>query len=1061
MPRYSDEGLKRRFSDEALQGEVPTEVMQGYLPQASEPTLEQPLALPPVQTYTEGDDAFLKGRDGRIVKVPLGLADRYVSEQGYSPADVLEVEKAKKEAPSAFGAAAKAFGGGLASGIESVARLPVASFDAMSKLVDKAAPGAGAAMYAVNPLLAAMGPEEREAFLAATSPSGNRAALAAAADMVPEYASGGNVREGAAKEYYKSLDAAKREHDLFPTLTAVAEGLGQTVGAAPYAAPMPAMGIAGAAGFGAAEGGAFGALSEYDQAALDGRPVNVENIINSGLLGAAIGGVASGTLTAAGKGLKALSNTVDEWSAGTTHKMLDERIGQARKAFTEADDDASKFYFKTEIEQAEFDKKVLQVMEAAGPNPAAQQKAAEKYITEQTTEIKNALGEMKPSDWERMSHPDVSGAKAMLHKEATFEGATDAVTNGVNKLMQNTEDLVEPLRKAPLKKEWVKTNLDNSPEIPNVFESTQGLIKKTNQSLYDMTEELGGQSVMNTANARSTIKQLKQSMKVTRDKITLANSPEEAYIAADALRRDLHAKQEFLGNAMRRATGGNLQERQALEILHKHVKKAYLDIAEDLADPSTFGKQGAAQRLVNGPGTGWVSLINSDRVALKHFVEIVDRNIDGEITRATKGKVHSYLSSLTDPQNRALEFQSVVRSRVNMLESIKQGYGNLPAETLAQIDDAIATGKKVLNDVDTAEKIAIKLNRFERMQQTEASKGGMLPSRFMMSAMMSAGGAPGMAFAAAYNLPQLYRAASTTAAKGMRAGAAEFLGGPEQLVRWAHATRLRNQAGKHRLMMRVADAMDWLADTSHTRVRPTSGFKKSVAGALGTVAKTAETAAKYSPPIWTSGMDNKEKRSEYKKKAAIVTQLAQNPAMLSDGPMGAVAHVSPDLYRALADESIRRIGVVRDHLPGQTKQVGLKTQESLSQQDVRTGEMLLRVLDDPLVVIEDMKHGYLDYDSVKVAHLVAPESFRMARAAFLDLANNEEFDFEPTMNQIRQIDFVLGFNGSLDNSMEDVKLSGIAQTQQGGPSGPPRKAVSAEVAQNAETFTSQISNGIT
>jgi hypothetical protein len=1063
MPRYSDEGLKARYSDEALKGEISPETMQGYLQSPADaiaaPVMAEPLS--PVQTHTEGDEAFLKGPDGKIVKVPIGLADRYVAEQGYAPADVIEVEKAKKEAPSAFGAAAKAFLGAAGT----LARLPALTNDAIQRTLDeKIGPGAGTAATALSPFTW-MGDENRQKYIEETSGRGVRANFSGAVAMVPELLRDGDPVTAAQEAYQKSLDASKREAELFPTLTAVSEGLGQAVFTAPLAAVSAPAGIAGMAAVGAAEGAAYGAASEYDQAMLEGRPVNVENIINSGLLGAAIGGVASGTLTAAGKGLRALGEYAGISGKGTQLADIDKRLAEAKAAYATADDDASKYVFRNEIEKAEFDKEVFDVMQKAGPNPIKQKEAAEAFVNSKVQEVKNALGELKPSDWERMAHPDVSENKVLLHRDNAFDGAADDLTNHVNRLMRQTEDLVEPLRETLPKQEFVKRNLEASAgSIPDVFQSTQQIWKNNKTKLVELQEELGANGLMQTANAKDTLKQFGEAMKRANNAMQLARSPEEAYMAINKLRAELHAKQKFLTESMRKASGGKLSEAQATQVLQKHARSMYLETAEALADPDVFGKQGAWQRLVNGPGTGWVSLIASDQVALKHFVEVVGKDIDGEILGATKGKVHSFLSNLLEPSNRAKEFDDVVRARLNMLESIKTA-ADIPPATVKQIDEAISSAKEALRVKDTAERVAMKLNLAKRDAELAASKGGMLPSRFIASAMMAAGGPAGMAFSAAYNMPQMYRAASAGFSKGLRAGAAEFLGGPAQLAQMAHATRVRNRAGKHTLMLKVADIMDWFAEGTHLRVKPDSSYKQKVSSVLGKVAKTAETGAKYSPPMWAQAMDNKERRKEYKKKAEVIRQLAANPGLLQEGPIGALADASPDLYMATINEVARRIQAVNDHMPGTTRTSLLKTTESLSAQDLRTGEMLTRVLENPLIVLEDMKEGYLNPDAVKVAHLVAPESFRMARAAFIDLAQSaEEGEYQPTMNQLRQIDFVLGFNGELDGSLEDARIAVLAsQTQppsQGGQSGPPRKAVGAEVAQNAATFSSQISQGI-
>lgn len=1072
---YSDEGVLSGYSDAGVLGRAP-QIQSDLAPSPTEasPLVSEPAPAPaPFSTHTEGDLAFLKDKLGRVVQVPLELADRYVNEEGYQSVDALEVAKAKKEAPNAFFAAAKEYYANLASAAAFGIRAPVATFDVMESMLPD---GAKNAMYAVNPLLAAMGPQERQEFLLATSPTGVKQSFAAAEQAAVDMLHGNHSDDRMASEYYAAAEQARKEHEAFPTLTAIAGGYGQVVGGAPYSAMSPAGGVIKTAAAGAAEAGLFGGLTEYDQAALDGRPVNVENVINSGLISAALGGAIGGAAAGTSKMFRSMTKSVDDWSLAAEEAAVKTRMADARKAMAEATDDGSKFAAKTEIEAAEFDAKVVEVMKNAGPNPIRQKEVAEKFVNDQLTEVKNTLGELHPDDWRRMAHPDMSGSKVALHAENASAGARKAVTEETNAFLDSTKELIDPLRSAKQKKEFIEANFAaDGDSIPSVFDSVNALIKQADDTIKASREELGALRLMKTDAAKTTLAQMDWAVKTARDELTLARSPAEAYQAADRLRAILRDKQEFLSSSWAKSTGAKVSEREAVGILKDRTLKAYQEIAESLGDVSLFGKQGAAQKLVNGPGTGFVDLINSDRYALRHFVEATERDITGrEVFKATEGKIDNYLKNLLEPGSRNAEFHSVVQTRINFLESVKKGYTEMTPATVKKIDEAIAQGKKLLEDVDLAERIAIKQNRFKRMLETEAARGGMLPSRFIMSALMSAtGGGAGVAFAAAYNLPAFYRAASALSSAGPRGAAAELMGGPEQLVRWAHGIRLRNQAGKHNLMLKAADMLDWLSTgKSGNRVKTpgTGSFRKKVNAALGTVAKTAETTAKYSPPLWATHSEEEKKqiKKDVAKKAAALGQLARNPTQLGDTPMSTMAYVSPDLYRATSEEVVKRINIVQQHMPGRTRSTILGQQEQMSAQELRTAEMIQRVFENPMSVIDDWKHGYLNPDAVEVAHQTAPLTFQMLRAAVVDLATAPDNDVKWTRNQLRQIDSLLGFNGTLDGSLEDAQMAAqVAQEQQkaeqggGGGSRGPTKMVSASVAQNAQTFSAQVSQGVT
>jgi hypothetical protein len=1229
---YSDQGVLAGYSDTGVLGHAP-QIQSDLVPTSPAPSATETFGAPveglPEQvftTHTEGDLAYLKDQDGKVVRVPVELAAQY-AKQGYQSADAIEVAQAKKEAPSAFGTFVRKLEGGIASGLSAGLSIPTRTYDAWGRILDeKIAPGVSNAMAVSNPLLALLGQQNRDAIIEETSPQALRADINSAVQALPEVFNGG-FKTKFEEEKQKSLEASRREAEIFPTLSAVAQGLGQAVGAAPYAIATGGGSIPASIAAGAAESAAWGVASEYDDASLEGRPVEVENLINSGLISGAIGAATFGLAAGAGKAFRSMKEDAGKWALGTERKAATERLAQAKKGLSEATDDGSKFAAKTEIEQAEWDLKTIEAMEKAGPNPIKQKEAAEKFVQEQLTEVKNALGELHPNDWRRMAHPDMSGSKVLLHADNAHTGAVDSVTNGLNQFLDDSKALIDPLRKAKMKKEFIESNFAaDGDSIPDVFQSVSGVIKRVEDEVKALRNDLGGPTVaprepsigdlvasdvdsagglisgakawdegrasalrkayegatpeeataiatgqklpktidnvknagqslkpvkvsidttvnppvvrytdgnhratiareagatkilaevevlgkgangeqevirqftgavplvpqgarlgrkiasaadrgppglLKTEAAKATFKELDFAIKTAKYELKNANSRAEAYLAADKLRAMLNDKQRFLSDSWSKATGGRLAQRQALEMLKDRVLPLYKETADTLGDVSIFGKQGAAQKLVNGE-QGFVSLINSDRYALKHFVEPVAKEIDGrEIFKATKGKVDSYLKNMLEPSGRDAEFHRVVQDRINFLNSLKTGYTELAPATLKKIDETIASGKKVLDDVEIAERFSMKANTFKRMMETQKAQGGMLPSRLIMTTLAGMGAGP--LAAAAWNIGPLFRAASALGTSGIRGAGAELAGGPEQIVRWAHSIRLRNRAGKHNLALKAADLLDYFANgkaANRIGMPKTSQFKETARNAFGKVAQTAETAAKYSPPLWAvhSEEDKKKIKKEVAKKAGQMAQLARDPSLLGDTPLSTLAYVSPSLYMKTSEELVKRANIVQQFMPGATRSTILGQEEQMSAQELRTAEMLQRVFENPLSIIDDFQHGYLNPDAVEVAHLTAPNTFQMLRAAFVDLATAPDNEFKPTRNQLRQVDMILGFNGTLDGSLEDVKLALTAQTKpqeqgggQGGSRGP-TKMVGAAMSQNSATFSSQITQGAT
>jgi hypothetical protein len=1046
-------------------------------PPAQDPVFAQdpvPVAPPPpIQTHTEGDLAFLKTPDNKIVSVPRDLASRYVAEQGLQPTSIIEVEKAKREAPGSFGSTVRRYYDNIASAAMMAARAPIAGYDALERVTPDALKPVlqGTTLPGQLEALGLVDQGDREDFLKATSPEGVRENFNAALAMVNPYLPAGADRGAfVASEADRATELRRRETALFPTLTAIADTMGQVVGSAPFGAVAPG-GVTGLVAQGITESAIMGVLSEYDQAKIADSTINVEHLINSGLVSAAIGGVVSGAAGGISHVLQGGAKNFDKWAMGTTQKTIDDTLAAAKKGVRDAQTPENALLARAELEKAEFDEKIFAAMKAAGPNTTAQEKAAKEVFDKEVAFRRTAAGELDPQDWEKLASSETTGAQAALHRDNGLKGAAEYFTEKLNKFIDSSEELVEPLKNAVAKKEWVAQNFARSPDdMPDVFKTTGQLLNDANIDIGAIRKELG--PLRSSRAAKATLAELDEAAIRAKNQLSKAASPEEAYVAIDELRDALRRHQGYLGRAVANSTreagmaGASPKNIRALEILSERTREMYLKTANALADETLFGVQGATQKLVNGPGTGFVDVIKSDELALKHFVEVVDKAMDGTpIKRATYAKIHAYLSKLDDPKSRVEEFRQVLDTRRRLLQSVKQGYGSsFSGDAAKKVNETISLAEEVLSKSDTAEKVAIKLNNFARMAESEASRGAALPSRLLYSTLGMVLGGPAAA-AVSWNLPQIFRAVSSGASKGLKAGAMELAGGEAQLVRWAHATRLKSDQGKHKLMTRLADVLDHVSGSSGIRVRGVSKKARALADATKGMAGGAEAVGKYSPPVWAQTQkDSKEQRKKHRERAALLSSIAADPTQLSDGPLGAVAYVNPSLYRSMLDETANRVAAIQQMFPAGERIGLLKRESTLSEQDVRNGEMLFRVLEDPMIVLEDFTHGFVNPDAVVAAQTIAPNTFQLLRAGFVDLMTNED-GLEISSNMLRQIDFLLGFDGELDGSLEDVKIAMMAavapEGEESQPSrgGPPRVAVGAEVASNAQTYSSKVASG--
>jgi hypothetical protein len=153
--------------------------------------------------------------------------------------------------------------------------------------------------------------------------------------------------------------------------------------------------------------------------------------------------------------------------------------------------------------------------------------------------------------------------------------------------------------------------------------------------------------------------------------------------------------------------------------------------------------------------------------------------------------------------------------------------------------------------------------------------------------------------------------------------------------------------------------------------------------------------------------------------------LAQNVASPNTDAIAAsmrgMPNVPPDVSAATAADSQQRMAQLLQDMPKPTQNVRGKAFETLSSADLRKANAMWEATTKPMSVFADFHAGTIDYDKAQYAWKQYPGLQQAAQAGLLDALHAHLSDDERASipdSTLTQLDYLLGFNGTLQTSVD-------------------------------------------
>lgn len=963
-------------------------------------------------TYTEGSKAFLRGPGG-LVEVPAELAERYIAEQGYTPASGEQVAERRDIAKQ------EGLAGGAVAAAENLAMgLP----DALMALPR----GAAALGYA------ATGSEGLKDFVESTSTDQFFRDIA--------WLQGGSQKE---QEFVR---ARRAQEAAWPTLSALSRGVGQAAGAG--------LAVGGAAGIGAGtgvrlgtqaarlgvggavEGLAFGTTAPFDTVEqLENTPQLREAVLANGLLGAVLGGAggAASPFIARGAGRFA------ELGADGTERLR--RVfgrGRATEAAGEALDAADAPAARAAQAWDNLTEDVAKAAEQAGPNPKAIREAAEEAATESGTRIRQAAGEVTPENWDKVELNDTG---KWLHRDTLIEGAKRAVTKDLDDVLRVSREATKELREAPLKRELVAKNLAESGiDETRAIGAAQQRVAQTMANAVELVNAAGG-----LKESGKTVKSITTILEKASRELDTVDNAADAYIAVDQARRALHKMVPGLANQARNSMAHLADQGRALL---EFVEGEYRGLADHLFDDSLWGKQGAAQAAVN---KSWVGAIDADRVGLKNFTGIGSYDIyNRPLFAADPDKIGGYLEKLGSASLRDVEFRRILDTQEALAKAMREGYELSPAARKG-LDESIGAVNRMRKTLDKAEQVVASANAVQRSNSAESALAmGRIGNAITGLASDGIRGALAGAFFPGGRAGALQTMASLrTLSDANRGLMAEAMARAAESVMGA-SPKSRAAVKAAEKSVRETGLLTPVGESVTKRVR--TGLLAAVPSARALLESTRD-------------LPRAEQLEKYQERRDILASLVSSPDRMRSTltrTLAPVMEADPQLGVSLMVDIAGKLNRLYAAMPGkkQLSAVPKRAQDVVSDTDLRTAEAMIQATLDPMSVFEDFRKGQVSYEKVAFAKEQWPALFEQARAALMDILPRIEDDV--TDEALAQLDTLLGMKGALDpalapdflaRSMErgEVLARQMAAAQPKAPTGG-----ASQIAQRQQTYTNRL-----
>lgn len=826
----------------------------------------------------------------------------------------------------------------------------------------------------------------------------------------------------------------------FPMLTAVGRGAGllipaiATAGAAGAATGAATVGAeAGAAGAslaarlattilspsgvsqvaasGALSGIAGGAAAPFET--MGDTPVSREAILWSGAMGGILGGAIGGAVGAAGKYAPGvLAKVFGKTSSAETRalaeaevratlpeairNLADSPVAAERELF----ESISSRGFKAGKSVQDMGDRIEQAIAKAGPNPAAKALAAQEAVERELGRVKSIEKLIDPSDWRSKT---LSPDDLVRNRDALKIGARNEITEHLSSVIDESDKVMEHLKSFEVKAPLVRKNLADLTE-----EETTQAIGSSMTKVREMRAEFeklfeGGEGAIRPSRSSESIG---FSFNEAEEALKKAGDAADAYVAMDKLRRGVNARLSALYSQTRSTLADDAFEGQKL---FKFADNTYEQTRQFLADTGIWKKQGELQQKVN---QAWADDIASSGRVTK-LGAFTSRDVSGRYgqtqARVDPDKIERYLDGLGKKTLPDQDLRAMIDTKIKLMKEVGAAY-DIPSGSL---NKAIKAAEGLRDSTDAAQKLMTESGGLETWM-TNILAGRM--------AKMS-GNAVG----------------------GIIGGTIGSVGGPAGTVAGALAGHSVGAAleeyASHRIPQVITKALR-MKDTLGLGVNKLPDvYQKQLARTALTSVPVAARAL-FESSRFASRSDQID---AYEKRTEAIAKLAASPEAMtaSAAPqLSRYGNVQPTLPGTTQLAAHERVLRMIENWPGKQQApsiVKTKASTSVSDADLKLSAAMWEATTKPMSTFDDFENGTLDPDKAKWTWIQFPELKKLFQAATIDAFSNAPEDAMISGNALAQLDFLLGFDGALQPTLNrafSARIDAIGAEQQKAPQQP-------------------------
>ncbi len=203
-----------------------------------------------------------------------------------------------------------------------------------------------------------------------------------------------------------------------------------------------------------------------------------------------------------------------------------------------------------------------------------------------------------------------------------------------------------------------------------------------------------------------------------------------------------------------------------------------------------------------------------------------------------------------------------------------------------------------------------------------------------------------------------------------------------------------------------------------------------------------------------------ELQSLYRERMANLSSAVNqpNPDAVASSLKG-LPNIPPDVTAAVGIDAQQRMAQLLQDMPRPTQSIRGKAFETLSSNDLRRADAMWEATTKPMSVFSDFHSGTIDYDKAQYAWKQYPGLQQAAQAGLMD-ALHAHLDDDERANipdsTLTQLDYLLGFNGSLQPSVDRgfaSRMTAIAAQQA---QEQPKQNAQLDLATSKPTYTERL-----